>query len=115
MSQALGLENSPSARRRRAFKLFQLGIASSTEVRLLAGHIAKLEHLVNKTTHVFISYRAAADAGLAQQLYDELSARTLEPTGQRMRVYLDTARLEDGQRWDHGFMRGLSEVGPSAA
>ena len=40
----------------------------------------------------------SADAGLAKQLYEELSVRTLQATGQRIRVYLDVVRLEDGQR-----------------
>ena len=39
-----------------------------------------------------------ANAELAKQLYEELSVRTLQATGQRMRVYLDVVRLEDGQR-----------------
>ena len=29
------------------------------QVRLLADYIEKLDHIVNKTTHVFISYRVA--------------------------------------------------------
>ena len=33
---------------------------------------------------------------------------TIEKTGQRVRVYLDQTRLEDGQRWDAGFMNGLA-------
>ena len=32
----------------------------------------------------------------------------LDETGQRVRVYLDQTRLEDGQRWDAGFMNGLA-------
>ena len=102
-------ETSPSAARQRAIKLFQLGIASSIEVRLLADYIEKLEQIVKKDTHVFISYRVAANAGLARQLFEELSVQTLEATGQRIRVYLDAERLEDGQRWDSGFMGGLAQ------
>ena len=49
--------------------------------------------------HVFISYRVRADAELARTLYEQLSARTLVATGQKIRVYLDAIRLEDGQRW----------------
>ena len=44
------------AQRRRAFKLFQLGIASAAEVRLLAGFIGKLEHLVNKCEGAIASF-----------------------------------------------------------
>ena len=35
---------------------------------------------------------------------------TLEDTGQKLRVYLDQTRLEDGQRWDSGFMEGLANA-----
>ena len=34
---------------------------------------------------------------------------TIEETGQKLRVYLDQQRLEDGQRWDSGFMEGLAK------
>ena len=70
--------------RQRAIKLFQLGIASDAEVspllqimivqlpepltltiarqvRLLADYIEKIDAIVNKTTHVFISYRVAGE------------------------------------------------------
>ena len=50
----------------------------------------------------------SADRDLARRLYDLLSALTIEETGQKLRVYLDQTRLEDGQRWDSGFMEGLS-------
>ena len=65
--------------------------------------------MVNKWSHVFISYRVASDRELARRLYDELSAVTIEETGQKLRVYLDQERLEDGQRWDSGFMEGLAK------
>eukprot|EP01051_Picozoa_sp_SAG22_P000978 SAG22_NODE_33_length_27588_cov_104.174652_9_plen_128_part_00 len=58
--------------------------------------------------HVFISYRTRSDRQLARQLYDELSKLELGETGQKLRVYLDQTRLEDGQRWDSGFMEGLA-------
>ena len=112
MKQALATGTSGDStdveKRRRAIKLFQLGIASGAEVRLLADCIGKLDFMVNQTTHVFISYRVAADAPLAKALYEQLSARVLATTGQKIRVYLDVARLEDGQRWDRGFMGGLA-------
>ena len=81
------------------FCIWQLGIASGAEIRLLADYIGKLDFVVNKTMHVFISYRVRADAELARTLYEQLSARTLVATGQKIRVYLDAIRLEDGQRW----------------
>jgi hypothetical protein len=108
MKQTLALENSPSGERRRVFRLFQLGIASVAEMQVLVDYVDKVESLVNTNTHVFISYRSGVDAWFARQLYEELSARMLEATGQRMRIYLDQVRLEDGQRWDQGFMGGLA-------
>ena len=65
--------------------------------------------MVNKWSHVFISYRVASDRDLARRLYDALSMITLDETGQKLRVYLDQTRLEDGQRWDAGFMEGLAK------
>ena len=112
MRQALAANisgvNTDVDKRRRAIKLLQLGIASGAEVRLLSDYIGKLEYMVNKTLHVFISYRVAADAALAEALYEQLTARTVAATGQRLRVYLDVVRLEAGQRWDTGFMVGLA-------
>ena len=102
-------DSTEDADKRRAVKLFQLGIASGSEVRLLCDHIAKLDFIVNQTTHVFLSYRVAADAPLAKALCEQLSTRVLAATGQKVRVYLDVMRLEDGQRWDQGFMGGLAE------
>lgn len=93
------IDASATAKRRNAVQLFQLGLASTSEVRLLADYIDKLEAKVNGSMHVFISYRVAADASLAKDLCEQLSARTLEGTGKQLRVYLDVVRLEDGQRW----------------
>jgi hypothetical protein len=60
--------------------------------------------------HVFISYRVASDRQLARRLYDLLTEMTLDDTDQKLRVYLDQTRLEDGQRWDSGFMEGLANA-----
>ena len=57
---------------------------------------------------MFISYRVASDRRLARRLHDLLSDMTLDDTDQKLRVYLDQTRLEDGQRWDSGFMEGLA-------
>lgn len=65
-------------------------------------HLALILHLFSA------SYRVASDRQLARRLHDLLSATTLEDTGQKLRVYLDQTRLEDGQRWDSGFMEGLA-------
>ena len=48
-------DDQDAEKRRRAIKLFQLGIASGAEVRLLADYISKLDFIVNQTMHVFIS------------------------------------------------------------
>jgi hypothetical protein len=37
-------------------------------MRLLTTHFAKLDGIVNKMTHVFISYRVASDRQLARRL-----------------------------------------------
>ena len=50
----------------------------------------------------------ASDRQLARRLHDLLSNMTLDDTEQKLRVYLDQTRLEDGQRWDSGFMEGLA-------
>ena len=57
----------------------------------------------------FVQYRVATEKKLAKQLFDELSAITLAQSGQKIRVYLDSERLQDGERWDAGFMEGLGE------
>eukprot|EP01046_Picozoa_sp_COSAG06_P004600 COSAG06_NODE_194_length_20530_cov_9.861583_9_plen_495_part_00 len=93
----------------RAIQLLRLGLTSNDDMRLLAGYFEALENMVSKWSHVFISYRVASDRELARRLHDSLSARTIEATGQKLRVYLDATRLEDGQRWDTGFMEGLSK------
>ena len=96
--------------RKRAIRLLQLGLTSNDDMRLLAAYFSKLDAMVNKSSHVFISYRVASDRQLARRLYDLLSDMTLEDTGQKLRVYLDQTRLEDGQRWDSGFMEGLANA-----
>ena len=94
--------------KRRAIRLLHLGLTTNEDMRLLTAYFAKLDAMVNKMTHVFISYRTGSDRQLARQLYEQLSEMTLDETGQRIRVYLDQTRLEDGQRWDAGFMSGLA-------
>eukprot|EP01051_Picozoa_sp_SAG22_P007109 SAG22_NODE_489_length_9845_cov_5.954550_9_plen_401_part_00 len=96
--------------RKRAIRLLQLGLTSNDDMRLLAAYFSKLDALVNKSSHVFISYRVASDRQLARRLYDLLTEMTLDDTDQKLRVYLDQTRLEDGQRWDSGFMEGLANA-----
>eukprot|EP01051_Picozoa_sp_SAG22_P005397 SAG22_NODE_319_length_12493_cov_33.326475_3_plen_404_part_00 len=116
MEQALGELSSKKARhsdadtgaKSRAIRMLQLGLTTNDDMRLLAQYFSKLDAMVNKMNHVFISYRVASDRQLARRLYELLSDLTLEDTGQRLRVYLDQTRLEDGQRWDSGFMEGLA-------
>ena len=100
---------SSSKSTQRAIRLLHLGLTSNDDMRLLAAFFERLENMVSKWSHVFISYRVASDSELARRLHDSLSARTIEETGQKLRVYLDATRLEDGQRWDTGFMEGLSK------
>jgi hypothetical protein len=94
--------------KRRAIQLLHLGLTTNEDMRLLTAYFAKLDAMVNKMTHVFISYRVASDRQLARRLYDALLELSIDETGQCMRVYLDQTRLEDGQRWDSGFMEGLA-------
>ncbi len=98
-----------TAARQRAIHLLQLGLTSADDLKILSAYFHTLDNLVNKSTHVFISYRVASDRELARRLFDELSNMTLVDTGQKVRVYLDQTKLEDGQRWDSGFMLGLSK------
>ena len=93
----------------RAIRLLRLGLTTNDDIRLLTVYFQTLENMVSKWSHVFISYRVASDRELARRLHDSLSALTIEETGQKLRVYLDATRLEDGQRWDTGFMEGLSK------
>ena len=96
--------------KRRSIHLLQLGLASSEDLKALAQYFGRLDAMVNKWSHVFISYRVASDRQLARRLYDLLTDMTLDDTGQKLRVYLDQTRLEDGQRWDSGFMEGLANA-----
>jgi hypothetical protein len=93
----------------RAVRLLRLGLTTNDDMRLLAAYFETLENMVSKWSHVFISYRVASDRELARRLHDSLSEFTIEETGQKLRVYLDATRLEDGARWDTGFMEGLSK------
>ena len=99
-----------AAARQRAIRLLQLGLTSNDDMRLLAQYFSKLDALVNKMSHCFISYRVASDRQLARRMYDRLTDMTLADTDQKLRVYLDQTRLEDGQRWDSGFMEGLANA-----
>ena len=102
-------EEASTQAKQRAIRLLHLGLTTNDDMRLLSSYFGRLENMVNKWSHVFISYRVASDRELARRLYDELSALTIEETGQKLRVYLDQQRLEDGQRWDSGFMEGLTK------
>jgi hypothetical protein len=55
---------------------------------------------------VFISYRVASEAPLANLLFDELN-QTVTPGGHRVAVYLDEVRLVKGEDWEEGFATGL--------
>ena len=70
--------------------------------------------MVNKMNHIFISYRVASDRQLARRLYDLLTdifdAGGYRPEAAGLPGVLDQTRLEDGQRWDSGFMEGLANA-----
>jgi hypothetical protein len=97
-----------TARLQKAFHRQRLGRDKDEDRALLAAYFAKMLDEVNNHFHVFISYRVASEAKFAKSLFDALSTMTLAETGQKLRVYLDQVRLEDGQRWDQGFMSGLA-------
>lgn len=83
-----------------AFERHRLGRDKAEDRTLLSEYLAKIEDEVRSDYHVFISYRVASEAAFAKKLYEELSQMTLAETGQKLRVYLDQVRLEDGERWD---------------
>jgi hypothetical protein len=83
-----------------AFQRHRLGRDKAEDRKLLSEYLAKIEDEVRSDYHVFISYRVASEAAFAKKLYEELSQMTLAETGQKLRVYLDQVRLEDGERWD---------------
>jgi ankyrin repeat protein len=56
---------------------------------------------------VFLSYRVASDAALAQALYDALTAARL-PCGRALRVWWDKECLTLGKDWRVGFCGGLA-------
>lgn len=91
-----------------AFKRQRQGRDKSDDRELLAAYFSKLHDEISNDYHIFISYRVASEAAFAKKLHDQLSAMTLSETGQKLRVYLDQVRLEDGERWDEGFMTGLA-------
>ena len=91
-----------------AFKRHRTGRDKDEDRQLLSEYLTLIEDEVATKFHVFISYRVASEKALALQLYNALSAMTLEETGQQLRVFLDQVNLEDGRRWDAGFMQGLA-------
>jgi hypothetical protein len=105
-----GSDDSSGAVKQQALQMLQLGISSDADVELLSSYFDRVRASVDKNWHAFISYRVQHEADVARELFDRLSALELRETGQRVRVYLDQVRLEDGRRWDTGFMEGLAET-----
>lgn len=97
-----------TARLKAAFQRYLKARDTAADRSLLSDYFVKLEDDVNSSFHVFVSYRVAPEAQFAKALFDALSDCTIESTGQKLRVYLDQVCLEDGERWDSGFMAGLS-------
>jgi hypothetical protein len=92
-SENAGDDDDSVAARRRAIQLLQLGLTTNEDMRLLTAYFAKLDAMVNKMTHVFISYRTGSDRQLARRLYEKLSEMTIDETDQHVRVYLDHHNL----------------------
>lgn len=106
--EAAALTLSKTARLKMAFERQRRGRDKTDDRELLSGFFGELRDGVESQYHVFISYRVASEAKFAKALYDALSQMVITETGQKLRVYLDQVRLEDGERWDNGFMQGLS-------
>lgn len=56
---------------------------------------------------VMLSYRAVSEGPLAQLIFKRMSQERItlsNGTSRHIRVFLDKARLEDGERWDDGFV-----------
>jgi hypothetical protein len=53
--------NDSAIAKRRAIRLLHLGLTTNEDMRLLTAYFAKLDAMVNKMSHVFISYRVASD------------------------------------------------------
>jgi serine/threonine protein kinase len=58
------------------------------------------------TYSVFLSYRVASEAPLAQLIFDELN-HTITPGGHRVTIYFDAHRLVKGENWEDGFIQGI--------
>jgi TIR domain len=65
---------------------------------------------IPKKTHVFISYRVASEAELAEKLCDKLQQHDIASEGNlRVRCFLDKQSLRAGEEWEQGFRLGLQE------
>ena len=64
-------------------RVLQLGLTTNDDMRLLSAYFTKLDSMVNKMRHVFISYRMASDRQLARRLHDLLLEMTLDDTDQK--------------------------------
>lgn len=100
-------QDADMARLKVAFRRYLKARDTAADRSMLSAYFEKLEDDVNSSFHVFLSYRVAPEKEFAKALFDALSNYTIESTGQKLRVYLDQVRLEDGERWDSGFMSGL--------
>ena len=87
-----------TARLQAAFQRQIRGRDTDADRALLAQYISNVEDEINSDFHVFISYRVRTEAPIAKALFDQLSNMTLVESGQKLRVFLDAERLEDGER-----------------
>ena len=77
-----------------------LGVALGLALVLLASRCGWVRRTARHDHDVFLSYRVASDALLAEKIYHLLLARGL-------RVWFDKKSLLWGQRWEQGFVDGL--------
>jgi len=61
-----------------------------------------------KSFHVFVSYRVATDAALAERVTDKLQQKSVGTDSNcRFRCFLDKQNLKVGEEWKQGFLSGL--------
>lgn len=65
--------------------------------------------LPKKMFHIFISYRVASDALLAERLCDKLQQQDIcQEKKIRVKCFLDKQNLVSGENWEQGFLNGLA-------
>jgi len=62
---------------------------------------------VDQSFTIFLSYRVSTDAVMARAIFDQLNNSITPRLKHRVRIFLDSVGLVDGQDWEEGFMEGL--------